>query len=129
MGRNPRANAGMNGTSPEIPFTVDADPHATTGKAPATARPGESGPASTGALAVGMQGREARGTREILPSPRPPAVGADPKGNEPCLLHDFPQDQLLCWARQERGINEVSCRDTPQAALKRTPHLGTLDLG
>ena len=107
MGRNPRANAGMNGTSPEIPFTVDADPDTTPGKAGAAARQGESGPASTGALAVGMQGREARGTREILPSPRPPAVGADPKGNEPCLLHDFPQDQLLCWARQEgnqRGI-------------------------
>ena len=38
MGRNPRANAGMNGTSPEIPFTVDADPDTTPGKAGAAAR-------------------------------------------------------------------------------------------
>ena len=39
----------MNGTSPEIPDTVDADPYATAGKARAAARPGERGPASTGA--------------------------------------------------------------------------------
>ena len=68
-------HAGMNGTSPEIPYTVDADPYATTGKAPATARSGQSGPASTGASAVGMQGREARGTREIPPSARPSGRG------------------------------------------------------
>ena len=68
-------HAGMNGTSPEIPNTVDADPYATTGKAPATARSGQSGPASTGASAVGMQGREARGTREIPPSARPSGRG------------------------------------------------------
>jgi hypothetical protein len=80
VGRNPPA-AGLNGTSPEIPFTVDADPYATAGKATATARPGERGPASTGASAVGTQGREARGTREILSSPRAGAAGADPKGN------------------------------------------------
>ena len=70
MGRNPRANAGMNGTSPEIPFTVDADPDTTPGKAGAAARQGESGPASTGASAVGMQDGEASGTREILPPAR-----------------------------------------------------------
>ena len=80
MGRNPPA-AGLNGTSPEIPFTVDADPYATAGKAAATARPGERGPASTGASAVGTQGREASGTREVPPSPRVAAAGADPKGN------------------------------------------------
>ena len=80
MGRNP-PQAGMNGTSPEIPFTVDADPYATAGKAAAAARPGERGPASTGASAVGTQGREVRGTREILPAPRVGAAGANPKGN------------------------------------------------
>ena len=80
MGRNPPV-AGLNGTSPEIPFTVDADPYATAGKAAAGARQGKSAPASTGASAVGTQGREARGTREILPSPRAGAAGADPKGN------------------------------------------------
>ena len=80
MGRNPQS-AGVNGTSPEIPYTVDADPYATAGKAAAGARPGESGPASTGASAVGTQGREAYGTREIPLSPRPKAVGADPEGH------------------------------------------------
>jgi hypothetical protein len=80
VGRNPPA-AGGNGTSPEIPDTVDADPYATAGKAGAAARPGQSGRASTGALAVGTQGREADGTREIPPSPRAGAAGADPKGN------------------------------------------------
>ncbi len=80
MGRNPPA-AGLNGTSPEIPDTVDADPYATAGKAAAVARPGESGPASTGASAVGTQGREAYGTREIPLSPRPKAVGAGPEGH------------------------------------------------
>lgn len=80
MGRKP-PTAGLNGTSPEIPNTVDADPYATAGKATATARPGERGPASTGASAVGTQGREAHGTREILSSPRQPAVDLDPKGN------------------------------------------------
>jgi len=64
VGRKPPV-AGLNGTSPEIPFTVDADPYATAGKAAATARPGERGPASTGASAVGTQGREVHGTREI----------------------------------------------------------------
>ena len=81
MGRNPRANAGMNGTSPEIPFTVDADPDTTPGKAGAAARQGESGPASTGASAVGTPERKAYGTRESLPSPGRPALGADPKGD------------------------------------------------
>ncbi len=81
MGRNPQAYAGVNGTSPEIPDTVDADPYATAGKAAAVARQGESARASTGASAVGTQGREARGTREIPPSPRAGAAGADPKGN------------------------------------------------
>jgi hypothetical protein len=71
----------VNGTSPEIPDTVDADPYATAGKAAAAARPGERGPASTGASAVGTQGREAHGTREIPPSPRGFLAGADPKGN------------------------------------------------
>ena len=71
----------MNGTSPEIPYTVDADPDTTPGKAGAAARAGESGPASTGALAVGTPERKARGTREVLPSPGPAALGADPKGN------------------------------------------------
>ena len=80
MGRNP-PTAGLNGTSPEIPYTVDADPYATAGKAPATARAGERGPASTGASAVGTQGREAHGTREILSSPRGRPVDPDPKGN------------------------------------------------
>jgi len=41
VGRNPQA-AGVNGTSPEIPDTVDADPYATAGKAAAVARQGES---------------------------------------------------------------------------------------
>ena len=80
MGRNPQA-AGVNGTSPEIPDTVDADPYATAGKAAAVARSGQSGRASTGALAVGTQGREAHGTREIPPSPRGFPVGAGPKGD------------------------------------------------
>ena len=80
MGRKP-PGAGLNGTSPEIPFTVDVDPDTTPGKAPAAARQGESGPASTGASAVGTQGRKAYGTREILPSPGRAALGADPKGN------------------------------------------------
>ena len=51
MGRNPQA-AGVNGTSPEIPNTVDADPYATAGKAAAVARQGESERASTRASAV-----------------------------------------------------------------------------
>ncbi len=38
--------------NPEIPFTVDADPDTTPGKAIAAARSGQSGPASTGAAAV-----------------------------------------------------------------------------
>ena len=80
MGRKPPA-AGLNGTSPEIPFTVDADPYATAGKAAAGARQGESRPASTGASAVGTQGRAAHGTREILPSPRGGPVDPNPKGN------------------------------------------------
>jgi hypothetical protein len=80
VGRKPPV-AGRTGTSPEIPCTVDADSEATVGKAAAAARPGERGPASTGASAVGTQGREVHGTREILPSPRAGAAGADPKGN------------------------------------------------
>jgi len=80
VGRNP-PQAGMNGTSPEIPYTVDADPYATAGKAAAAARPGERGPASTGASAVGTQGWDARGTREIPPSPRGCPVDPNPKGN------------------------------------------------
>jgi len=80
VGRNPQV-AGVNGTSPEIPNTVDADPYATAGKAAAVARQGESRPASTGASAVGTQGREAVGTREVPPSPWAGAAGADPKGN------------------------------------------------
>jgi hypothetical protein len=80
VGRKPPV-AGLNGTSPEIPNTVDADPYATAGKAAAAARPGERGPASTGASAVGTQGREAHGTREILSPPRQPVVDPDPKGN------------------------------------------------
>ena len=80
MGRNPPV-AGLNGTSPEIPFTVDADPYATAGKATATARSGERGLASTGALAVGTQGREAHGTREIPSLPRGRLGDPDPKGN------------------------------------------------
>ena len=80
MGRNPQA-AGLNGTSPEIPYTVDADPYATAGKAAAVARQGESELASTGASAVGTQGRDARGTREIPPSPRVPPVDPSPKGD------------------------------------------------
>jgi hypothetical protein len=63
----------MNGTSPEIPYTVEADPLSTAGKAAAAARSGESGPASTGAVAVGMPGRGAHGTRES----RPPARSSD----------------------------------------------------
>ena len=82
MGRNTPAQAGGNGTSPEIPFTVDADPYTTAGKAIAVARQGESRRASTGAIAVGTQGREAHGTREILPAPRVGAAGANPKGNQ-----------------------------------------------
>ena len=62
MGRNPPSHAGVNGTSPEIPYTVDADPYATAGKAAAVARQGKSAPASTGALAVGTPGREVHGT-------------------------------------------------------------------
>ena len=73
-------HAGMNGTSPEIPFTVGADPLATAGKAAAAARSGERGPASTGAAAVGMQGREARGTRES-PPPARPSRGRRRQGN------------------------------------------------
>ncbi len=80
MGRKPPTEAGLNGTSPEIPFTVDADPLATAGKAIAAARPGERGPASTGAAAVGTPDREVHGTRESLPPPRETA-GVDPKGN------------------------------------------------
>jgi hypothetical protein len=80
VGRNPQT-AGVNGTSPEIPNTVDADPYATAGKAVAVARQGESERASTGASAVGTQGREASGTREVPPSPRAGAAGADPEGN------------------------------------------------
>ena len=80
MGRNPPA-AGVNGTSPEIPSTVDADPYATAGKAVAGARQGESAPASTGAIAVGTQGWAARGTREIPPLPRVGTADATPKGN------------------------------------------------
>src|SRR3990172_7375190 len=71
----------MNGTSPEIPDTVDADPYATAGEAAAAVRPGERGPASTGASAVGTQGWDARGTREIPPSPRERPVDPNPKGN------------------------------------------------
>lgn len=81
MGRNPPAQAGVNGTSPEIPDTVDADPYATAGKAGAGARQGESARASTGAAAGGTQGREGRGTREILPSPRDGPGDPNPKGN------------------------------------------------
>ena len=80
MGRKPPV-AGLNGTSPEIPFTVDADPYATAGKARADARQGESAAASTGASAVGTRGREAYGTREILPPPRGGPVDLNPKGN------------------------------------------------
>ena len=80
MGRNPPA-AGLNGTSPEIPFTVDADPYATAGKAVAAARYGQGERASTGASAVGTQGREAYGTREVPPLPRAGAADANPKGN------------------------------------------------
>ena len=80
MGRNPPA-AGLNGTSPEIPDTVDADPYATAGKAGADARYGQGARASTGASAVGTQERGAHGTREILPSPQVQAAGADPQGN------------------------------------------------
>ena len=80
MGRNPPV-AGLNGTSPEIPFTVDADPYATAGKATATARAGKRGPASTGASAVGTQGREVHGTREIPLLPRGRLGDPDPKGN------------------------------------------------
>ena len=80
MGRNP-LQAGMNGTSPEIPNTVDADPYATAGKAAAAARPGERGPASTGASAVGTQGREVHGTREIPSLSRGRLGDPDPKGN------------------------------------------------
>ena len=81
MGRNPQ-DAGMNGTSPEIPYTVEADPYPTGGKAAAAARPGQSGPASTGAPAVGTQGREAHGTRETPAPPRPPVGGAACKGDQ-----------------------------------------------
>lgn len=80
MGRKP-PTAGLNGTSPEIPNTVDADPYATAGKAAAAARSGERGPASTGALAVGTQGREVHGTREIPLLPRGRLGDPDPKGN------------------------------------------------
>ena len=80
MGRKPPV-AGLNGTSPEIPFTVDADPYATAGKVGAVARSGQSGPASTGASAVGTQGREVRGTREIPSLPRGRLGDPDPKGN------------------------------------------------
>jgi len=90
----------MNGTSPEIPNTVDADPYATAGKAGAAARPGERGPASTGASAVGTQGREVHGTREILPSPRAGAAGVDPKGN---------------WRGRERRGEVGSARITGEA--------------
>src|SRR3990172_7723093 len=80
VGRNPQ-DAGMHGTSPEIPYTVEADPYPTGGKAAAAARPGQSGPASTGAPAVGTQGREAHGTRETPAPPRPPVGGAAREGN------------------------------------------------
>jgi len=53
VGRNPQVHAGLNGTSPEIPSTVDADPYATAGKAAAVARQGQGARASTGASAVG----------------------------------------------------------------------------
>ncbi len=82
MGRNPPRPAGLNGTSPEIPYTVDADPYATAGKAGAVARYGEGEHASTGASAVGTQEREAHGTREVLPPPQGHAAGANPKGNQ-----------------------------------------------
>jgi len=81
VGRNPQVHAGLNGTSPEIPSTVDADPYATAGKAAAAARYGQGERASTGASAVGTQEREAYGTREIPPSPRGHPVGAAPKGH------------------------------------------------
>jgi hypothetical protein len=81
VGRKPQMRAGLNGTSTEIPCTVDADLFATVGRARGAARPGERGPASTKTSAVGMQGRTARGTGEILSSPRVGAAGADPKGN------------------------------------------------
>ena len=80
MGRNPPV-AGLNGTSPEIPFTVDAAPYATAGKAAAGARQGKSAPASTGASAVGTQGREVHGIREIPSWPRGRLGDPDPKGN------------------------------------------------
>ena len=70
MGRNPQSHAGLNGTSPEIPSTVDADPYATAGKAAAVACQGQGARASTGASAVGTQEREAHGTREVLPPPQ-----------------------------------------------------------
>ena len=81
MGRNPQ-DAGMNGTSPEIPYTVEADPYTTAGKALAAARPGQSGPASTGASAVGTQRRAAYGTRETPSPPRPSVGGAACEGNQ-----------------------------------------------
>ncbi len=81
MGRNPPSQAGLNGTSPEIPFTVDADPYATAGKAGAVARHGEGARASTGASAVGTQEREAHGTREIPPSARSSDRGRCRQGN------------------------------------------------
>jgi len=81
VGRNPQMHAGVNGTSPEIPYTVDADPYATAGKAVAVARPGESARASTGASAVGTPRREADGTRESPPSARSLRRGRRRQGN------------------------------------------------
>ena len=68
----------MDRTSPEIPYTVEADPYTTPEKA-AAARPGEGGPVSTGVSAVGTPGRGAHGTREILP----PAGGRAWRGVAP----------------------------------------------
>src|SRR3990172_10217399 len=47
VGRNPQ-DAGMNGTSPEIPYTVEADLLATAGKAIAAARQYVMGPCFSG---------------------------------------------------------------------------------
>jgi hypothetical protein len=74
--------AGRTGTSPEFPDTGDAALETTAGKATATARSGERGRASTGAAAVGTQGRDGHGTRESLPRPGPRAMDSDPKGNQ-----------------------------------------------
>ena len=47
---------------------MEADPYATAGKAAADARYGQGARASTGASAVGTQGRGAYGTRDLLES-------------------------------------------------------------